>query len=599
MELIGTACERCGVVASIEDATEVKDEDHDGDGLVVKQEDGDAKPEVNSSSIGKTNGIVRNPFGRTNTGTFQETVATEQLSGSSRDSTPFSVLDDEGVAGVMSDVEDEPAPFVPKLPVVGEIEMPSTPSKKQENVEEKVELINGTKKQQARREFEYLQSPVSNHAPVVKLPAKVHEHIDTPSTPAPKHAIVEPNPTVINGGEEQDLAGGFEYVHSPVKNHVAKVRLPIERNDFVEVIEKSLKSSPLQATAQPFVPLQASPKYENSRVASPADKHQESKSNGVGAEITREEVDVTLLASLPQKPIKVLDRCSRFQPLETRVESGGETVEQKKLAKYTPPMLWKHASAENENDENTWTAPKVKESTMMNGKSIHDDDPRAPFPRIALSPIAPYNNNVASRITVNDSLEHNGNTLAEAEGDLVTDSFPALSAAFNAAVSSSHMNAGQASSIRLPRAPVSAPKAFSNGVNRNKVPFLPSKSEIVIIKEETMDAETEKLKKLQRTLATLAITQEVEVIFAKVQREQKIKLEDWFANVAPMHLASMEKAVKNSRDRDTQVKALRASFVENGKFLSGMLVDQLLADAKNEVVRMCEEGVEKLVNSLL
>jgi hypothetical protein len=127
------------------------------------------------------------------------------------------------------------------------------------------------------------------------------------------------------------------------------------------------------------------------------------------------------------------------------------------------------------------------------------------------------------------------------------------------------------------------------------VPFLPSKSSSPEIKAETAE-EADKIKKLQRSLATLTITQEVEKIMEKVQAKQRIKLEDWFANLAPMHLANMERFGK--KDRDRQVKSLRSSFADNGKFLSGMLVDRLLEDAKIAIMKKCEDGVRKLLDSI-
>jgi len=135
----------------------------------------------------------------------------------------------------------------------------------------------------------------------------------------------------------------------------------------------------------------------------------------------------------------------------------------------------------------------------------------------------------------------------------------------------------------------------NNGTPRNTVPFLPSKSSSPEIKAETAE-EADKIKKLQRSLATLTITQEIKKIMEKVQAKQRTKLEDWFANLAPMHLANMERFGK--KDRDRQVKSLRSSFADNGKFLSGMLVDRLLEDAKIAIMKKCEDGVRKLLDSI-
>jgi hypothetical protein len=346
-----------------------------------------------------------------------------------------------------------------------------------------------------------------------------------------------------------------------------------------------IKNTELQTTAPPFVPTRAAANHQNNDTTLPATTHEGIKMNGTSINVAQQEVTVEPLLSNPKR-IAIGDSCSKFQPLGlTHIEGTEEITKNIKQAKYTPPMFWKHASANAENNTNASQVGKP-ESDESRVKSVDGILHQPKTFRVVLGPVSNYARKSASPALERESFAYGTNGTNHTQH-------------FNAINDENRNHSSPAYQYLDKGLPSDSQRSASNDASRNKVPFLPSRSTSVTIQEEpALDAEAYKFKKLQKTLITLAITREVEAIFANVQAEQKIKLEDWFANVAPMHLAAMQKAAVK-KDRDAQVQALRASFADNGKFLGGMLVDRILEDAKDKVIRKCEEGVEKLLNTLL
>jgi hypothetical protein len=374
-------------------------------------------------------------------------------------------------------------------------------------------------------------------------------------------------------------------VQTPVNDENLKLDHPVSKHAMSEKSDRSTKTTELQATAPAFIPTRAAANHQSHETTLPTTTHEGIKMNGTSINVAQQEVTVELLPSNPKR-ITLGDSCSKFQPLGlTHIEGTEEITNNIKQTKYTPPMFWKHASANAENNTNASQVDKP-ESDESKGKSVNGVQHQPKTFRVVLGPVSNYAKKSASPALERESFAYGTN------GTNHTQQFNAM----NDENRNDSSPAYQYVNNGLPR---DSQRSASNDASRNKVPFLPSRSTSMAIKEEpALDAEAYKFKKLQKTLITLAITREVEAIFANVQAEQKIKLEDWFANVAPMHLAAMQKAAVK-KDRDAQVQALRASFADNGKFLGGMLVDRILEDAKDEVIRKCEEGVEKLLNTLL
>jgi len=374
-------------------------------------------------------------------------------------------------------------------------------------------------------------------------------------------------------------------VQTPVNDENLKLDHPVSKHAMSEKSDRSTKTTELQATAPPFVPTRAAANHQSHEITLPATTHEGIKINGTSINVAQQEVTVEPLLS-NQKRITIEDSCNKFQPLGlTHIEGTEEITNNIKPTKYTPPMFWKHASANAVKNTNASQVDKP-EPDESKGKSVNGVQHQPKTFRVVLGPVSNYAKKSASPALERESFAYGTNRTNHTQQ-------------FNAMNDENRNNSSPTYQYVNNGPPRDSQRSASNDASRNKVPFLPSRSTSMTIKEEpALDAEAYKLKKLQKTLITLAITQEVEAIFANVQAEQKIKLEDWFANVAPMHLAAMQKAAVK-KDRDAQVQTLRASFADNGKFLGGMLVDRILEDAKDEVIRKCEEGVEKLLNTLL
>jgi hypothetical protein len=104
-----------------------------------------------------------------------------------------------------------------------------------------------------------------------------------------------------------------------------------------------------------------------------------------------------------------------------------------------------------------------------------------------------------------------------------------------------------------------------------------------------------KVRKLQKSLTTLTITEEVEKVFEQVKADQAAKIQSCVKEMVLKDLEVFNNAANRSDKMLEQVKTAITASGECVAFYAAEFIDA----GKRQVIEKCEEGVYRMLDALL